>query len=57
VEALIKGEYAVKRGVVVAACWRDRGRSTCAKRVEVKKRFIMRGMVWVECEEKAKGED
>jgi DTW domain-containing protein YfiP len=32
-------------------------RNACAKRVEAKKRFIVRGMVRIECEEKAKGEE
>jgi hypothetical protein len=29
VEALIKGEYAFKRGGAVAACWRGRMRVLC----------------------------
>jgi hypothetical protein len=45
VEALIKGEYSVKRDGDVTACWRGRKRNACAKRVEVQKRFIVRGIV------------
>jgi hypothetical protein len=54
---LIKGEYAVRGGGKVATCQRDRMKSACTKRVETKKRFIVRGMVRIECEEKAKGEE
>jgi hypothetical protein len=43
--------------VTVTACWRDRERSICSKRAEVKKGITVRGMVRVGCEEKAKGEE
>jgi hypothetical protein len=56
-EALIKREYAVKSSVAVTGCWRDREKITCVKRVEVKKEIIMRRMVRVKCEEKAKGKE
>jgi hypothetical protein len=41
--------------VTVTGCWRDSERITCVKRVEVKKGIIMRKMVRVKWEEKAKG--
>jgi hypothetical protein len=43
--------------VAVTGCWRDRERITCVKRVEVKKGIIMRRMMRVKCEEKAKGKE
>jgi hypothetical protein len=58
VEVLIKGEYAVKRGRAIATCQRGRMRSACTKRIiETKKKFTVRGMVRIECEEKAKGKE
>jgi hypothetical protein len=50
-----KGEYTVKSGVAVTGCWRDKERITCVKRVEVKKGIIIRRMVRVKCDKKAKG--
>jgi hypothetical protein len=56
-ETLIKGEYPVKSSVAVTACWRDREMIACVKRIEVKTEIIMRRMVRVKCEEKAKGKE
>jgi hypothetical protein len=56
-EVLIKGEYSIKSSVAVDGCWRDRERITCIKTVKVKKGIIMRRMVRVKCEEKAKGKE
>jgi hypothetical protein len=50
VEALIKGEYAV-RGVRQLLLWRARMRSACAKRVETKEKVIVRGMEF-ECKKR-----
>jgi hypothetical protein len=41
--------------VALTGCWRDKERITCIKRAEVKKGIIIRRMVKVECDEKAKG--
>jgi hypothetical protein len=54
-EVLIKGQYAVRGGGAVTACQRGRMRSACAKGVEAKERVIVRGMLRIECKEKAKG--
>jgi hypothetical protein len=43
--------------VAVTACWRDREMIACVKRIEVKIEIIMRRMVRVKCEEKAKGKE
>jgi hypothetical protein len=43
--------------VAVTACWRDREMIACVKRIEVKTEIIMRRMVRVKCEEKAKGKE
>jgi hypothetical protein len=56
-KAFIKGEYPVKSSVAVTACWRDREMIACVKRIEVKIEIIMRRMVRVKCEEKAKGKE
>jgi hypothetical protein len=53
-EVLIKEAYAAKSGRAITACWRGRMRNACAKRVEPKKRFIMRGMVNVKKRQKEK---
>jgi hypothetical protein len=53
-KAFIKGEYPVKSSVTVTCCWRDRERINCVKKVEVKKGIIMKKMVKVKSEEKAK---
>jgi hypothetical protein len=54
---LIKQEYTVKSSVAATGCWRDREKITCVKRVQAKKVIILRRMVKVKCEEKAKGKE
>jgi hypothetical protein len=53
----VKGEYTINSHVAVTGCWRDRERITCVKRVEVKKGIIMKRMVGIKCEEKARGKE